>query len=548
MCGIAAVFSGPHGNGVNRAQVMEMSKVQRHRGPDCSGVWVNKTAALAHERLAIVDPSSVPQPICAQNCVLTVNGEIYNHVELKHELGLPIGGSDCEVIIPLYKKYGVECVSKLDGMFAFVLYDTETDTHIAARDHMGKVPMYVAGNSDEILVYASEMKALTLHNWTNIRVFPTGTVWHNNAMTTWYAPAWLTQPSAALDIIQSASAEELRVSLTRAVKKRLMSDVPWGILLSGGLDSSLVAAIACREVPPSSIHTFSIGLRGSPDTAAAIKVSEFLGTTHHAFEFTPDEGLDALSDVVYHTETYDVTTIRASTPMYLLARKIKALGIKMVLSGEGSDEIFGGYLYFHKAPTAAEFHDETVRKLKSLHLYDCLRANKSMAAWGVEARMPFLDTEFLELAMGRINPVDKMCGSTKIEKFILRNAFAGYLPHEILWRQKEQFSDGVGYAWIDSLKARAELQAELLQAQCLNGGNNGTTTVASKESQMYMQMFSLRFSSSQSAARTVPTGPSVACSTPAAIAWDAAFQRDGAADPSGRSVAVHMNSSVVSHK
>lgn len=536
MCGISAVFGEPDA-AVARVRVLAMSRLQRHRGPDWSGVYVHGLCALAHERLAIVGTDSGAQPILHDGCALTVNGEIYNHVALKAALGLPSSGSDCEVIIPLYRKYGPDFVHMLDGMFAFVLYDERSQTHVAARDHMGKVPLYC---TPDHTAYVSEMKAL--QHLAQVRVFPPGHVYCSTdaLLKRWYAPDWLTAkttPTTPLPL------QDLRESLEAAVAKRLLTcdrDVPWGVLLSGGLDSSLVAAIACRLAPggASSVHTFSIGVAGasSPDVAAAAQVAAFLGTQHHSFEFTLQEGLDALSDVIYHIETFDTTTVRASTPMYLLARRVKAMGIKMVLSGEGSDEVFGGYLYFHKAPNAAEFHAETVRKLQSLHLYDCLRANKSTAAWGVEARMPFLDRAFLDLAMG-MNVGAKLCGECgggQMEKSVLRRAFEGYLPSALLWRQKEQFSDGVGYGWIGALKAEAERTVGVDDVVAL-----GAPT---KESAMYRRIFNAHFAS-ESAGHTVPHGPSVACSTPAAIAWDAAFQRLAEAsggECSGRAVNVHQ--------
>ena len=536
MCGISAVFGEPDAS-VARARVLAMSKLQRHRGPDWSGVYVHGACALAHERLAIVGADSGAQPILHDGCALTVNGEIYNHAELKANLGLPSSGSDCDVIIPLYRKYGPDFVHMLDGMFAFVLYDERSQTHVAARDHMGKVPLYCPPGHT---AYASEMKALQ-HPDDVVRVFPPGHVYCScdALLKRWYAPAWLTAPTPTTPV----PLQDLRASLEAAVAKRLLTcdrDVPWGVLLSGGLDSSLIAAIACRLAPGGarSVHTFSIGAAGSssPDVAAAAQVAAFLGTQHHSFEFTLQEGLDALSDVIYHIETFDTTTVRASTPMYLLARRVKALGIKMVLSGEGSDEVFGGYLYFHKAPNAAEFHAETVRKLQSLHLYDCLRANKSTAAWGVEARMPFLDRAFLDLAMG-MNVCDKLCGECgggQMEKSVLRRAFEGYLPEAILWRQKEQFSDGVGYGWIGALKAHAEHTMAVDDVVALSA--------PTKESALYRRIFNAHFLS-ESAGQTVPHGPSVACSTPAAIAWDAAFQRLAEAsggECSGRAVNVHQ--------
>ena len=539
MCGIVAVFKNAHGASPEdvRAAVVAMSTRQRHRGPDSGGVYMHVTPALitvlAHERLAIVGTTSGSQPFVGDGVSVTVNGEIYNHLALKQELGMPPEGSDCAVLIPMYKKYGPAFVERLDGMFAFVLYDSVTHAYLVARDHMGKVPLY-SQYTDTQHAFASELKAFS-QDMSEIQVFPPGHYyWSKDDHTTqWYAPAWFTT-----DVIPSrdVSGAELRSALEAAVKKRLMADVSWGVLLSGGLDSSLVAAIACKLVlHPKHVHTFAIGLENSPDLAAAQRVADYLGTTHHAFQFTVQEGLDALKDVVYHIETYDVTTTRASTPMYLMARKIKALNIKMVLSGEGSDELFGGYLYFHKAPDPAAFFQETVQKLKHLHLYDCLRANKSMAAWGVECRTPFLDRAFMDLVMA-MDPRKKMCGKNggnRMEKHVLRAAFEGYLPPDVLWRQKEQFSDGVGYSWIDGLKARAKTYA----VQHVPSAINPPLT---DEGRMIRDAFDAHF---RDAAGTVPGGPSVACSTSAAMAWDAAFQKlaKSGGECSGRAVDVHAS-------
>ena len=537
MCGISAVFKNAHGAVPEdvRAAVVAMSTRQRHRGPDSGGVYMHVTptliTVLAHERLAIVGTTSGSQPFVDDGVAVTVNGEIYNHLELKQELGMPPDGSDCAVLIPMYKKYGPAFVAKLDGMFAFVLYDSVTHAYLVARDHMGKVPLY-SQCTDTQHAFASELKAFGGQDMSEVQVFPPGHYYwskddHN---TQWYTPAWLTT-----DLIPSrnVSGAEIRGALEAAVKKRMMADVPWGVLLSGGLDSSLVAAIACTFKDPKHVHTFAIGLEHSPDLAAAQKVADYLGTTHHAFQFTVQEGLDALKDVVYHIETYDVTTTRASTPMYLMARRIKALNVKMVLSGEGSDELFGGYLYFHKAPSPAAFFQETVQKLKNLHLYDCLRANKSMAAWGVECRTPFLDRAFMDLVMA-MDPRQKMCGkngNNRIEKHVLRAAFEGYLPKDVLWRQKEQFSDGVGYSWIDGLKARAKTYVVQHAPSAIN-------PPLTDEGRMIRDAFDAHF---KDAAGTVPGGPSVACSTSAAMEWDAAFQRMATTggECSGRAVDVH---------
>jgi asparagine synthase (glutamine-hydrolysing) len=544
MCGISALFcknSGFESADAVRALASAMSELQRHRGPDNHGVFMHLTpeltVVLAHERLAIVGIEG-EQPFIQDGISVTVNGEIYNHLALKEELGMPAGGSDCTVLIPMYKKYGPAFVERLDGMFAFVLFDSVQSAYLVARDHMGKVPLY-SHDTPHTHSFASEMKAFKGQDMSKVQVFPPGHYYWSKEeqFTQWYAPAWFNE---AVLPVRSVSAEELRDALESSVKKRMMSDVPWGVLLSGGLDSSLVAAIACRHVgDPKLVHTFSIGLEGSPDLAAAQRVADYLGTTHHAFRFTVQEGLDALQDVVYHIETYDVTTTRASTPMYLMAKQIQALNMKMVLSGEGSDELFGGYLYFHKAPDASSFYKETVQKLKNLHLYDCLRANKSMAAWGVECRTPFLGRAFVDLVMS-MDPRDKMCGvngGNRMEKHALRAAFEGYLPHDVLWRQKEQFSDGVGYNWIDGLKAQAATYCATTPRSSLSVINPPHTD----EGRMIRAAFDAHF---KDAAHTVPGGPSVACSTPAALEWDAAFKRlGGLGECSGRAVDVHHHAS-----
>lgn len=545
-----------------RAQAIEQSKRQRHRGPDWSGVYQSDSAILVHERLSIVDVTHGAQPLKTtdEQQILAVNGEIYNHQTLKQSLSQPFQfqtESDCEVILALYREKGVALLDALNGMFAFVLYDEAKDDFLIARDPIGIIPLYIGIDRNGLLQVASEMKAISDY-CDEVQIFPPGHYLTKSAlkdtsvkqsslqeitqlMTPYYKKPWQSYSSVAQN---TASVSEVRESLTEAIKRHLMTDVPYGVLLSGGLDSSIVAAVTKQFVDKRiedngqssawwpSLHTFAIGLEGSPDLTAASKVAEHIGSIHHNFVYTIEQGIDALSDVIYHLETYDVTTIRASTPMYLMARKIRAMGIKMVLSGEGSDELFGGYLYFHKAPNVEAFHDETVRKVDKLHWFDCLRANKSMAAWGVEARVPFLDREFIETAMS-INPEAKMIRGQKIEKQILREAFADLLPDEVCWRQKEQFSDGVGYGWIDSLKQLAELNVTDRQMEQA-GQRFPVNPPHTKEGYFYRQMFEAHFPT-ESAAKTVPGGKSVACSTPDALAWDAQFQ--AMADPSGRAVA-----------
>ncbi|HJN74879.1 MAG TPA: asparagine synthase B [Myxococcota bacterium] len=550
MCGILAVID-PADPLADRASILEHRRLLRHRGPDWSGVWTGARAVLAHERLAIVDPESGEQPLTHGELALAANGEIYNHAALR-KAGHPYKtGSDCEVILSLYEDEGAELVHRLDGQWAFVLVDDATGDFVAARDPIGVVPLYVGTGRDGATWFASEMKALA-GVCTSWKVFPPGHVMTREGLRRWYEPEWFADevPTRPLDPAR------LRAALEDAVVKRLMSDVPWGVLLSGGLDSSLVSAItavhAARRVEDDEqsaawwprLHSFSIGLEGSPDLAAAAKVAEHLGTVHHPFTYTIADGIDALSDVIWHLETYDVTSIRASTPMYLMARKIRAMGIKMVLSGEGADEIFGGYLYFHKAPDAAELHHECVRKLQTLHLYDCLRANKSMMAWGVETRVPFLDKGFLAETLS-FDPTAKMSTThpdgPRMEKHLLRAAFddeVALLPDEVLWRQKEQFSDGVGYGWIDSLKAHSE--AQVSDTQLAEAAERFPyNPPANKEAYCYRQIFDRHFPQACSA-RTVPGGPSIACSTPVAIQWDEAFSK--MADPSGRAVGVHVDS------
>ncbi|MHC9084495.1 asparagine synthase B [Luteimonas sp. RIT-PG2_3] len=560
MCSILGIFGLQAGDdiAVLRRQALEHSQRQRHRGPDWSGVYADDGAILVHERLAIVDPAGGSQPLKSDDgeLVLAVNGEIYNHRELKAELSAPyvfLTGSDCEVINALYRQSEADpqapadFLNRINGIFAFALWDKAKRRTIIARDPIGVVPLYWGHDREGRLRVASEMKSL-VDSCADVAQFPPGH-WYDSAtgvLTRYYHKAW-----RDYDAVQGVEVarQELREAFERAVHRQLMTDVPYGVLLSGGLDSSLVAAVAARyarhrvedndttEAWWPRLHSFAIGLKGSPDLAAAEVAGEALGTVHHGFEYTFEEGLDALPEVIKHVETYDVTTIRASTPMFLLARRIKAMGVKMVLSGEGSDEIFGGYLYFHKAPNAREFHEELVRKLDALNNYDCLRANKSMMAWGVEPRVPFLDVEFLDVAM-KMDALHKMIGtradgSRRIEKSILREAFEGYLPDSILWRQKEQFSDGVGYGWIDGLKAHAEAQVsdrELAAADKRFPVNPPQT----KEAYYYRTLFELHFPT-VAAAETVPGGKSIACSSPAAIAWDASFA--AAADPSGRAIA-----------
>lgn len=555
MCSIFSIFDLQPGDDIAflRRHALECSARQRHRGPDWSGVHVDEGAILVHERLAIVDPAGGSQPLKSEDgrLVLAVNGEIYNHRELKGELRKDYAfqtGSDCEVINALYRESEPGAfLDRLNGIFAFALWDSERGRAIVARDPIGVVPLYWGHDREGRLRVASEMKAL-VDACADVAQFPPGH-WYDSATSELHR--YYHRPWRDYDAVQGVrvSPDELREAFEAAVHRQLMSDVPYGVLLSGGLDSSLVAAVAARfarrriedndnsEAWWPRLHSFAIGLQGSPDLAAAEVAARSLDTVHHGFEYTFQEGLDALPDVIRHIETYDVTSIRASTPMYLLARRIKAMGVKMVLSGEGSDETFGGYLYFHKAPDARQFHEETVRKLDALHNYDCLRANKSMMAWGVEARVPFLDIEFLDVAM-RMDAAQKMVlrhsnGPQRMEKGILRQAFKGYLPAEILWRQKEQFSDGVGYGWIDGLKAHAEMQVsdrELAAAHRRFPVN----PPASKEAYWYRTLFEQAFPT-RAAAETVPGGKSIACSTATAIAWDASF--DASADPSGRAVA-----------
>ena len=553
MCSIFAILDIQSDASALRSTALEMSKLMRHRGPDWSGIHTTARAILAHERLAIVDIEHGAQPLLSEDgqLVLAVNGEIYNHKELKAELGDKYSyqtNSDCEVILALYQEYGCDFLDKLNGIFAFVLYDKAKDCYLIGRDHMGIIPLYTGRDTSGNFYVASEMKALVPVCKT-VEVFSPGHYLfsEDDAPVQYYQRDWRDYEAVAQN---SASSEELREALEAAVKRQLMSDVPYGVLLSGGLDSSVISAItqtfAKRRIEDNDasdawwpqLHSFAVGLKGAPDLAAAQKVADAIGTIHHELHFTFQEGLDAIKEVIYHLETYDVTTIRAATPMYLMARKIKAMGIKMVLSGEGADELFGGYLYFHKAPNARAVHEELVRKLDKLHLYDCLRANKAMAAWGLEARVPFLDKEFMDVAM-RLNPEAKMSRDGRIEKHILREAFEHKLPAEVAWRQKEQFSDGVGYSWIDGLKEHAAAQVEdkeLANARFRFPHNTPET----KEAYFYRCFFEEHFPL-ESAALTVPGGKSVACSTPEALAWDESLS--GIIDPSGRAVrSVHTAS------
>jgi asparagine synthase (glutamine-hydrolysing) len=547
MCGIVCAFDLKKSAQELRPQLLEMSKRIRHRGPDWSGIYCGDKAILAHERLAIVDPQSGQQPLYSKDgkLVLAVNGEIYNHQSIRdRQAGTYefLTKSDCEVILSLYREKGINFIEDLNGIFAFALYDIENDVYLIARDHEGIIPLYMGWDHNGTFYVASEMKALEGFCET-IKSFPPGQYFYSKdgELKTWYKRDWM-EYDAVKD--NTSNIDELRSALESAVKRQLMTDVPYGVLLSGGLDSSIVSAIAKKFASQRvesgdkqgawwpQLHSFAVGLKGAPDLLAAKKVADHIGTVHHEINFTVQEGLDAVRDVIYHIETYDVTTVRASTPMYLLARVIKSMGIKMVLSGEGADEIFGGYLYFHKAPNAEELHKETVRKLSKLHMYDCLRANKSLSAWGVEGRVPFLDKEFMDVAM-RLNPKDKLSGTVgRIEKWILRKAFEDYLPEEVAWRQKEQFSDGVGYSWIDTLKELTSQQVtdEQMSHAAERFPINPPMT---KEEYYYRSIFEEHFPS-QTAAQTVPSEKSVACSTAIALEWDEAFKNMN--DPSGRAV------------
>ncbi len=544
MCGILGVLDiADDAEGCRRLALRQVQKL-RHRGPDWSGIYCQGRAVLAHERLSIVDVEHGAQPLVDSltGRALAVNGEIYNHLDLRGRLRKPHDWrtrSDCEVILYLYDEFGPEFIHLLNGIFAFVLYDPRTDDYMIARDHLGIVPLYRGWDARGRLYVASEMKGL-IGACERIEEFPPGhyDVGHGKPMTRYYHPAWMDAvPDRPLEL------ERLRDGLEHAVKRQLMCDVPFGLLISGGVDSSIIAAAAAkfsarrveeRDLKPAwwpQLHSFSVGLKGGPDLGFARRVAEHIGTVHHEVVITAQEGVDALSDVIYHLETFDVTTIRAATPMFLMARKIKAMGIKMILSGEGADEVFGGYLYFHKAPNGRELHEETVRKLLKLHQYDCLRANKSTAAWGVEARVPFLDKAFLDIAMS-FDPEEKRPRPGRIEKYVLRKAFEGYIPDAVLWRQKEQFSDGVGYGWIDRLKA---LAAEQVSDAMMAGVAERFPVNAplTKEQYMYRLMFEERLPH-RDAAACVPVERSVACSTPTALRWDKAFAE--MVDPSGRAV------------
>ncbi|MBP3285339.1 MAG: asparagine synthase B [Prevotella sp.] len=545
MCGIVAILNVKEQTQQLRQKALRMSQKIRHRGPDWSGIYCGDSAILAHERLSIVDPESGGQPLFSpdRKQVLAVNGEIYNHQDIRRQFAGKYDfqtGSDCEVILALYREKGIDFLEDISGIFAFVLYDEEKDTFLIARDPIGVIPLYIGYDDDGTVYVASELKALEGQCQRYEPFLPGHYLYSSSQLKRYYHRDWMSY-DAVKD--SGASSEDIRQALRAAVKRQLMSDVPYGVLLSGGLDSSVISAVAERysemRIEDNSqtkaywprLHSFAVGLKGAPDLAKARLVADHIGTVHHEINYTIQEGLDALRDVIYFIETYDVTTVRASTPMYLLARVIKSMGIKMVLSGEGADEIFGGYLYFHKAPDAKAFHEETVRKLSKLHLYDCLRANKSLSAWGVEGRVPFLDKEFLDVAM-RTNPQAKMCPGKTMEKRIVREAFSDMLPEEIVWRQKEQFSDGVGYSWIDTLKKMTseavsdEQMAHAAERFPINPPKN-------KEEYYYRSIFAEHFPS-DSAARSVPSEASVACSTAVALEWDEAFKNMN--DPSGRAV------------
>jgi|TARA_B110000438_G_scaffold139856_1_gene135084 asparagine synthase (glutamine-hydrolysing) len=553
MCGIVCALDIKQESELLRPKVLEMSKKVRHRGPDWSGIHCGKNVLLAHERLAIVDPQSGNQPIFSSDrkLILAANGEIYNHRDLKHNLESKYDfqtNSDCEIILALYKEKGVDFLDDLNGIFGFVLYDENKESYLIARDHMGIIPLYMGWDKFGTFYVASELKALE-GICNKIEIFPPG---HYLSSTDskpvkWYNRDWM-EYDAVCD--NETDFDTLQDALEQAVHRQLMSDVPYGVLLSGGLDSSITSALAKKYSKNRiesddqkaawypQLHSFAVGLTGSPDLKAAKLVADHIGSIHHEVTFTIQEGLDAIKDVIFHLETYDVTTVRASTPMYLMARVIKSMGIKMVLSGEGADEIFGGYLYFHKAPNPKEFHKETVRKLEKLYQYDCLRANKSLAAWGIEGRVPFLDKEFIDVAM-RINPKDKMINKDRMEKWVLRKSFENYLPDSVAWRQKEQFSDGVGYDWIDSLKEL--VNKEVSDVMFKNAKFTFPfQTPMSKEEYYYRSIFESHFPS-ETAAKTVPSVPSIACSTPIALEWDKSFKNMN--DPSGRSISnVHLDS------
>jgi asparagine synthase (glutamine-hydrolysing) len=544
MCGIIGLFNINDEQSM-RTEALKMVRKIRHRGPDWSGSYSDEHCVLMHERLSIVDVEHGAQPLYDTKTkrVLAVNGEIYNHKELEKKLSNAHDfqtNSDCEVLLYLYDEFGADFLNEIDGIFAFCLYDPNTKDYFVARDHIGIIPLYIGWDENGVTYVASEMKSIESY-CEKLQEFPPGNYYKNGEFTQWYQPNWANEiPTDAVSL------PKLKKALEDSVHKQLMCDVPYGVLISGGLDSSVIAAIAAKyskkrvesgdaeEAWWPRLHSFAIGLEGSPDLKAAKIVADAIGTVHHECKYTIQEGIDALRDVIYHLETYDVTTIRAATPMYLMARKIKSMGIKMVLSGEGADEVFGGYLYFHMAPNKEELHHETVRKLQKLSKYDCLRANKSMAAWGIEARVPFLGKEFLEYAMN-IDPADKMCSDGKAEKYVLRKAFEGLIPDEVLWRQKEQFSDGVGYNWIDSLKANADEKVSddnLANAKRKFPIQPPTT----KEGYYYREIFDEMYPTNE-AALTVEAGPSIACSSPVAFRWSKEFEKMD--DPSGRAVAVH---------
>ena len=547
MCGITAIFNISQSPSSLRDKALKMSKKLRHRGPDWSGIYQGKTAILCHERLSIVDPQSGGQPLFSPDGtqILAVNGEIYNHRQIREQYKGRYDfktGSDCEVILALYRDLGVDLLDRLNGIFAFALYDEAADDFLIARDPIGVIPLYIGYDDDGKVYIASELKALEGF-CDRYEVFPPGHYYRGKEgeIKRWYTRDWTDYKAVAQSKVGVA---ELREALEAAVQRQLMSDVPYGVLLSGGLDSSVISAVAGKYAAGRvetegretawwpRLHSFAVGLKGAPDLIKAREVAKHIGTVHHEINYTIQEGLDAVRDVIYYIETYDVTTVRASTPMYLLARVIKSMGIKMVLSGEGADEVFGGYLYFHKAPSPQAFHEETVRKLSKLYLYDCLRANKSLSAWGVEGRVPFLDKEFLDVAM-RVNPADKMCPGKTIEKRIVREAFADMLPESVAWRQKEQFSDGVGYSWIDTLKAVTA--AAVTDEQMAHAAERFPINPPMNKEEYYYRSIFEEYFPSESAARTVPSVPSVACSTAEALAWDESFKNLN--DPSGRAVA-----------
>ena len=554
MCGIVCAFDLKVKSSELRPNLLDMSKKIRHRGPDWSGIFSNEKAILAHERLAIVDPTSGKQPLFSSDgkLVLAANGEIYNHLDLKKELVSEYQfktNSDCEVILALYEKYGCDFIDKLNGIFAFAIYDIDKNEYFIARDHIGIIPLYMGWDDDGTFYVASELKALE-YKCTKIELFPPGDYLYSNdeKLKKWYQYDWSDFKSVEKN---NTSINDIRTALESAVHRQLMTDVPYGVLLSGGLDSSIISAVVKKYADKRiesgdatdawwpQLHSFSVGLKGSPDLKSAKLVADHIGSIHHEIIFTIQEGLDAIKDVIYNLETYDITTVRASTPMYLMARVIKSMGIKMVLSGEGADEIFGGYLYFHKAPNAEEFHNETVRKLSKLHLYDCLRANKSLAAWGVEGRVPFLDKDFIDIAMN-INPKDKMITEDRMEKWVLREAFKDYLPKEIAWRQKEQFSDGVGYSWIDELKKFIDINVsdkEFEDAKKIFPNQ----TPSNKEEFYYRKIFVNHFPSNSSSL-TVPSEPSIACSSKIALDWDKSFKNMN--EPSGRAIKSVHNKSI----